>query len=529
MSHVVEPEAKQPPIAHDKDQKVVLQDADDYSIKQADSTQRNLRPRHIQLIGIGGTIGTALFVNIGKGLLNGGPGSLFTAFTVWCMVILCVTNCMAEMVTYLPISSPFIRFAGRWVDDAFGVAAGYNFFVFEAALVPFEIVACSVIIKFWTDVIPVAAIITIVIVIYALINLFAVKWYGESEFWLALGKVLLIVGLLFYTFIAMLGGNPLHDRFGFRFWRDPGAFKPLPGYEGSRGIFMGWLQCLIQASFTIAGPDYVSMAAGEAENPRVVLPRAYKAVFYRLTNYLHARLTRSRHPRPGQRPRPQSSLHLRRPRRRRITIRRLHDPPAHPRTPAHRQRTSPHLRPLSREQLRLLRQPKSLRPRPRRQSAAHLPPLHPRRRAHLLRLGRPPHRPPGFLTSRPLLRRRAELVRQPRDGVATHQFRSHVLHLHHVPPRAQGAGHTPLVAAVSLLVPAVSRVVRRRRDDGHGLCGRIHGLPPWELGRADILVLIYHDLRLSRDISGMEVLEENESGQTEGGGSGRQSCRDRGL
>ena len=55
---------------------------------------------------------------------------------------------MNEMVTYLPISSPFIRFAGRYVDEAFGVAAGYNFFVFEAALVPFEIVACNVIIQY---------------------------------------------------------------------------------------------------------------------------------------------------------------------------------------------------------------------------------------------------------------------------------------------------------------------------------------------------------------------------------------------
>ena len=55
---------------------------------------------------------------------------------------------MNEMVTYLPISSPFIRFAGRYVDEAFGVAAGYNFFIFEAALVPFEIVACNVIIHY---------------------------------------------------------------------------------------------------------------------------------------------------------------------------------------------------------------------------------------------------------------------------------------------------------------------------------------------------------------------------------------------
>ena len=113
------------------------------------------------------------------------------------------------------------------------------------------------------------------------INVFAVKWYGESEFWLALGKVLLIIGLIFYTFITMLGGNPLHDRFGFRYWREPGAFTEL--YKtGSLGRFLGFLQCLIQASFTIAGPDYVSMAAGEAENPRVVMPRAFNAVFGRL-------------------------------------------------------------------------------------------------------------------------------------------------------------------------------------------------------------------------------------------------------
>ncbi|KAI9819851.1 MAG: hypothetical protein M1827_006420 [Pycnora praestabilis] len=191
---------------------------------------------------------------------------------------------MAEMVTYLPISSPFIRFAGRYVDEAFGVAAGYNFFVFEAFLVPFEIVACNVIIHYWSDAVPAGGIIAIVIVLYGLINVFAVKWYGESEFWLSLGKVILALLLIVYTFITMLGGNPQHDRFGFRYWKDPGSFAEL--YKtGSLGRFLGFLQCLILASFTIAGPDYVSMAAGEAENPRVVMPKAYKAVFYRLTTF----------------------------------------------------------------------------------------------------------------------------------------------------------------------------------------------------------------------------------------------------
>ena len=96
--------------------------------------------------------------------------------------------------------------------------------------------------------------------------------------------MLLIIGLIIYTFITMLGGNPLGDRFGFRYWRDPGSFAELY-YTGNLGRFLGFLQCLIQASFTVAGPDYVSMAAGEAENPRKVMPKAYNAVFYRLTAF----------------------------------------------------------------------------------------------------------------------------------------------------------------------------------------------------------------------------------------------------
>ena len=73
---------------------------------------------------------------------------------------------MAEMVTYLPISSPFIRFAGRYVDEAFCMAAGFNFLIFETALVPFEIVACNLIIHYWSDVVPAGGVIAIIIFLY---------------------------------------------------------------------------------------------------------------------------------------------------------------------------------------------------------------------------------------------------------------------------------------------------------------------------------------------------------------------------
>ncbi|KAH9484385.1 General amino acid permease AGP2 [Psilocybe cubensis] len=232
-----------------------------------DKTRRTLKNRHIQLIGIGGTVGTALFVQIGSSLTKGGP---------------------AEMVTWMPISSPFVRYADRFVDPALGFCAGVNFFVFETALIPFEIVAFNVVLQFWTDKIPTASVICFLLVAYCLLNVFAVRFYGESEFWLALGKAILAVGVIIFTFVTMVGGNPLHDAYGFRYW-NPAKVQGAPFAEyiqtGSLGQFMGFLACLIQASFTIAGPDYVSMAAGEAHDPRRNMPQAFSSVFYRLTAF----------------------------------------------------------------------------------------------------------------------------------------------------------------------------------------------------------------------------------------------------
>lgn len=101
----------------------------------ADNLQRHLGNRQIQLIAIGGSIGTALFVSIGTGLYYGGPGSLFIAFTVQSIFLAMVNNCLAEMTTAFPVSGGFIRLAGKWVDDALGFMVGWNFLsVFFLAL-----------------------------------------------------------------------------------------------------------------------------------------------------------------------------------------------------------------------------------------------------------------------------------------------------------------------------------------------------------------------------------------------------------
>lgn len=98
-----------------------------YVTENADQLQRHLANRQIQLIAIGGSIGTALFVSIGQGLYHGGAASLLIAYTIESIVIAMVTNCVAEMSTAYPVSGGFLRLAGHFVDDALGFMVGWNF------------------------------------------------------------------------------------------------------------------------------------------------------------------------------------------------------------------------------------------------------------------------------------------------------------------------------------------------------------------------------------------------------------------
>ncbi|KDN62110.1 putative amino acid permease [Colletotrichum sublineola] len=242
---------------------------------------RKLRGKEVQLFAIGGAIGTSLYVQMGSALPKGGPAGLFIAFIIWGCVMWAVNECFAEMVTYVPVPSPFVRFAGEWVDEALGFAMAWNFFLNMAILVPFEIVAMSIMVTFWTDTVPIVGIIVPMIALYAFLNIITVRYFGISEFYLSIFKVLLMIGLFFFTFVTMVGGNPLHDAYGFRFWQNPGAFVEHNA-SGNTGRFLGILSCMYQASFSVCGPEYISMVAAETENPRRILPPAYRSFVWRI-------------------------------------------------------------------------------------------------------------------------------------------------------------------------------------------------------------------------------------------------------
>ncbi|KAF9873724.1 histidine permease [Colletotrichum karsti] len=248
-------------------------------IHNQEHLQRHLTPRQVQFVAIGGAIGTALFVSIGYGLMRG-AASLLIAFVLHACVIAQVSNALAEMTVFMPISAAFIHHAGNWVDSAWGFMIGWNFFIFEALLIPFEITALDMVLTFWRDDIPSAAVITVCIVLYAACNVLVVKYFGETEFWLAGGKLLLICILFFFTFITMVGGNPQHDAYGFRNWSKPAPFVEYID-KGHMGRFHGFLAALWQAAFNIVGPEYLATVAGEAQQPRKTMKAAFKSVYWR--------------------------------------------------------------------------------------------------------------------------------------------------------------------------------------------------------------------------------------------------------
>ncbi|KAL3474889.1 amino acid permease/ SLC12A domain-containing protein [Aspergillus californicus] len=244
----------------------------------ANHLQRRLGNRQIQLIAIGGSIGTGLFINIGMGLAKGGPASLLIGVFIHCCFMALVNNCIAEMAVLMPVSGGFIRMADKWVDSALGFMAGWNFFLYEAILIPFEITALSTVLTYWRDDIPSAAVTGATIAL--ILNMLPVGLYGETEFWLSSGKVLLVFILFGFTFFTMVGVNPQRDAYGFRYWTNPGPFAEWHT-EGNLGRFEGLLNVIWVATFMVVGPEYLSMAAAESKIPRTYVKTAYKTIYFR--------------------------------------------------------------------------------------------------------------------------------------------------------------------------------------------------------------------------------------------------------
>ena len=109
------------------------------------------------------------------------------------------------------------------------------------------------------------------------------RYFGEFEFWFAFLKIISIIGLIIMCLVVDLGGGPDHDRRGFRYWRDsPFNSNYLDLQPPAKARFFGFWAVLTQAAFSYGGMEGLASICLEAENPRVTMRTAVRAIFYRI-------------------------------------------------------------------------------------------------------------------------------------------------------------------------------------------------------------------------------------------------------
>lgn len=237
---------------------------------------RRLKGRHLQMIAIGGSIGTGLFVGSGQALAQSGPASLVIAYCLVGIMLYCTVHALGEMAVLFPVAGSFSAYSTRFLDPAWGFAMGWNYAMQWLVVLPLEIVAATFTINYWNQDSKVNnnAWVAIFLTLIVVINLFGVKGYGEAEFVFAIIKVAAVIGFIILGIIINIGGGPKGTFIGGKLWHDPGAFNN--GFKGLCTTF-------VNAAFAFSGTELVGLAAAETANPRKSLPTAVKQVFWRIS------------------------------------------------------------------------------------------------------------------------------------------------------------------------------------------------------------------------------------------------------
>ncbi|KFX87854.1 hypothetical protein O988_09262 [Pseudogymnoascus sp. VKM F-3808] len=243
---------------------------------------RRLKGRHLQMIAIGGSIGTGLFVASGGMLHEGGPASLLIAFSLIGVMLFCTVHALGEMAVLYPVAGSFSAYSTRFLDPAWGFAMGWIYAMQWLIILPIEIVAASITINFWNKQLRRSIFVTIFLALIITINLFGVKGYGEAEFVFSLVKVIAVIGFIILGIIINSAGNPNGGYIGGKFWVEPGPFNN--GFKGLCSVF-------VTAAFAFSGTELIGLAAAETANPRKSLPTAIKQVFWRITLFYIVSLT----------------------------------------------------------------------------------------------------------------------------------------------------------------------------------------------------------------------------------------------
>ncbi|MFJ8066465.1 amino acid permease [Psychrobacillus sp. NPDC096426] len=236
--------------------------------------QRGLEQRHITLMSLGAAIGVGLFLGSATAIRLAGPAILIS-YIIGGLVILVIMRALGEMAVHNPVSGSFSRYARDYLGPLAGYITGWNYWFLWVVTCMAEITAVGVYMQMWYPDTPPWIWALAALIIMTIVNLIAVKAYGEFEFWFALIKIVAILAMIFLglgVIIFGIGNDGIAVGFS-NLWSN-GGFAP----NGIGGIFMS----LQMVMFAYLGVEMIGVTAGEAKNPKTIIPRAIDTVFWRI-------------------------------------------------------------------------------------------------------------------------------------------------------------------------------------------------------------------------------------------------------
>ncbi|WP_280478602.1 amino acid permease [Nocardia asiatica] len=233
---------------------------------------RSLSPRTIQMIAIGGAIGTGLFYGAGGAIEQAGPG-LILAYLAAGLAIFVIMRALGELLTYRPISGSFAEYAHEFLGRFAGFVTGWSYWAVWVTTCMAEITVAGKYVQYWFDIPPWITALVVLAVMFGA-NLISVRLFGEGEFWFSAIKVTAIIGMILLGIgVLLIGFGNAPNPTVTNLWADGGVFP------NGLGQSLLVLQIVL---FAYVGVELVGVTAGEAREPRKTLRKAINTLPFRI-------------------------------------------------------------------------------------------------------------------------------------------------------------------------------------------------------------------------------------------------------
>ncbi|MFW1737018.1 amino acid permease [Acinetobacter sp. ULE_I001] len=248
--------------------------------RSSSQLKRGLKNRHIQLIAMGGAVGTGLFLGSAQVIQSAGP-SIILGYAIVGLIAFLIMRQMGEMIVEEPVAGSFSYFSQKYWGKFPGFLSGWNYWVMYILVAMTELTAVAKYVHYWWPHIPAWVSALFFFVIVTGFNLGNVKFYGESEFWLAIIKVVAVISMIVFGLYLLLTAGADSTATVANLWQHGGFFP-----HGFSGLFY----MLAFLMFAFGGIELIGMTAAEAENPEKSIPQAVNRVIFRILVFYIASL-----------------------------------------------------------------------------------------------------------------------------------------------------------------------------------------------------------------------------------------------